>query len=104
MATTYNRFSVNILCIADSSSVTDLQSKILQVLSTVPKLTVKTTNFDTWVDGMTGVVPDAALHDDQIARLHQKRNNVLCLRHAVGITVGDAQNDGLVAGKENLFG
>ena len=56
MATTYNRFSVNILCIADSSSVTDLQSKILQVLSTVPKLTVKTTNFDTWVDGMTGVV------------------------------------------------
>ena len=36
--------------------MTDLQSKILQVLSTVPKLTVKTTNFDTWVDGMTGVV------------------------------------------------
>ena len=28
----------------------------------------------------------------------------LRLRHAVGITVGDAQNDGLVAGKENLFG
>ena len=56
------------------------------------------------LDGMTGVVPDAALHDDQIARLHQKRNNVLRLRHAVGITVGDAQNDGLVAGKENLFG
>lgn len=56
MAMTYNRFTVNILCIADSASVTDLQSKILQVLSTVPKLTVKTTNFDTWVDGMTGEV------------------------------------------------
>ena len=56
------------------------------------------------LDGMTGVVPDAALHDDQIARLHQKRNNVHRLRHAVGITVCDAQNDGLVAGKENLFG
>ena len=56
MATKFNRFTVNILCIADSASVTDLQSKILQVLSTVPKLTVKTTNFDTWVDGMTGEV------------------------------------------------
>lgn len=56
MATKFNRFTVNILCIADSTSVTDLQSKILQVLSTVPKLTVKTTNFDVWVDGMTGAV------------------------------------------------
>lgn len=56
MATTYNRFNASILCIADSADVTDLQSKIIQVLSTVPKLTVKATNFDRWVDGMTGEV------------------------------------------------
>ena len=54
--TTYNRFNVNILCIADADDVTALQSKILQVLSTVPRLTVKMTNFDRWVDGMSGKV------------------------------------------------
>lgn len=56
MATTYNRFNVNILCIADSADATDLQSKVLQALSSVPKLTVKMTNLDRWVDGATGKV------------------------------------------------
>lgn len=56
MATIYNRFNVNILCIADSADATDLQSKVLQALSSVPKLTVKMTNLDRWVDGATGKV------------------------------------------------
>ena len=56
MATTYNRFNVNILCIADSADATDLQRKVLQALSSVPKLTVKMTNLDRWVDGTTGKV------------------------------------------------
>ncbi|MBM6983580.1 MAG: hypothetical protein I3J00_06815 [Mesosutterella multiformis] len=56
MATTYNRFNVNILCIADSADATDLQSKVLQALSSVPKLTVKMTTLDRWVDGTTGKV------------------------------------------------
>lgn len=30
MATTYNRFNINILCIADSADATDLQSKVLR--------------------------------------------------------------------------
>ena len=46
MATTYNRFNINILCIADSADATDLQSKVLQALSSVPKLTVKMTTLD----------------------------------------------------------
>lgn len=37
MATIYNRFNVNILCIADSADATDLQSKVLQALSSVPE-------------------------------------------------------------------
>lgn len=56
MATTYNRFNVNILCIADSADATDLQSKVLQALSSVPKLTVKMTTLDRWADGTTGKV------------------------------------------------
>lgn len=56
MATIYNRFNVNILCIADSADATDLQSKVLQALSSVPKLTVKMTTMDRWVDGATGKV------------------------------------------------
>ena len=56
MATIYNRFNVNILCIADSADATELQSKVLQALSSVPKLTVKMTNLDRWVDGATGKV------------------------------------------------
>lgn len=58
MATKYNRFNVSILCIADSADVTDLQSKILQALNGVAKVTVKMTNFDKWVDGVTGAVKE----------------------------------------------
>lgn len=62
----YNRFNVNILCIADSEDVTELQSKILAALKTVPKLTVKATNFDTWTDGMTGSVREYDENGEEI--------------------------------------
>lgn len=64
MATIYNRFNVNILCIADSADATDLQSKVLQALSSVPKLTVKMTNLDRWVDGATGTGKVKAYGED----------------------------------------
>lgn len=56
MSEVYNRYNVQILCIADSLDATDLQAEILKALKTVPKLTVKATTFDTWTDGMTGAV------------------------------------------------
>uniref|UniRef100_UPI0040265C6B hypothetical protein n=1 Tax=Mesosutterella multiformis TaxID=2259133 RepID=UPI0040265C6B len=86
MATIYNRFNVNILCIADSADATDLQSKVLQALSSVPKLTVKMTNLDRWVDGATGKVRSYDEDGKELAETTASTSETVTDTNATGAT------------------
>ena len=52
--TTYNRYSVQILAIADEADSSGLQKKITDALSPISKFHVKTVSLDKWVNGLTG--------------------------------------------------
>ncbi len=52
--TTYNRYSVQILAIADEADSSSLQKKITDALSPILKFHVKTVSLDKWVNGLTG--------------------------------------------------
>lgn len=52
--TTYNRYSVQILAIADEADSSGLQKKITDALSPILKFYVKTVSLDKWVNGLTG--------------------------------------------------
>lgn len=54
--TVYNRYTVQILMNCDSADSAETQRKLREALASVPKLTVKMTNLDRWVDGATGKV------------------------------------------------
>jgi len=47
---TYNRFNVSILCVADSEDDVALYGQIKNALKVVPKTTVKVINLDLWQD------------------------------------------------------
>ncbi len=52
--TTYNRYSVQILAIADEADSSSLQKKITDALPPILKFHVKTVSLDKWVNGLTG--------------------------------------------------